>query len=244
MILWQMLHLLLRPCNDFQAKNKSHFFLFQCTTYDLLEKGMEVHIVADAVSSRRCLNFPVAYFYDCESSLHASNKYLKIEKTLLHRLQMQIAFMIPLDDPFWFSFIRFIWKRNPRLRCTADSFCTSWTATCVFFSRSQTDRLFALSRLKQSGAYLTTTEAVLLQLVRDAKHPNFKEVLCRHRQPLFIRRLSLSVYPVTNLAVHPQVLSKVEEENNLTWYGDPVPNMVDAVDRSNTSTLLSFRWSQ
>uniref|UniRef100_A0A3Q4BMZ4 Isochorismatase-like domain-containing protein n=1 Tax=Mola mola TaxID=94237 RepID=A0A3Q4BMZ4_MOLML len=62
-----------------------------CTTFDLLEKGMEVHIVADAVSSR------------------------------------------------------------------------------------QTDRLFALSRLKQSGAYLTTTEAVLLQLVQDAKHPNFKE---------------------------------------------------------------------
>lgn len=32
----------------------------QCTTYDLLEKGMEVHIVADAVSSRRyffCLLF-------------------------------------------------------------------------------------------------------------------------------------------------------------------------------------------
>uniref|UniRef100_A0A3Q2VME4 Isochorismatase domain containing 2 n=1 Tax=Haplochromis burtoni TaxID=8153 RepID=A0A3Q2VME4_HAPBU len=64
-----------------------------CTAFDLLEKGIEVHIVADAVSSR-----------------------------------------------------------------------------------SQTDRLFALSRLKQSGAYLTTTEAVLLQLVQDAKHPNFKEV--------------------------------------------------------------------
>uniref|UniRef100_UPI0037E95224 isochorismatase domain-containing protein 2 n=1 Tax=Semicossyphus pulcher TaxID=241346 RepID=UPI0037E95224 len=64
-----------------------------CTAFDLLERGMEVHIVADAVSAR-----------------------------------------------------------------------------------SQTDRLFALSRLKQSGAYLTTTEAVLLQLVQDAKHPNFKEI--------------------------------------------------------------------
>ncbi|KAM3614460.1 uncharacterized protein V6R79_014786 [Siganus canaliculatus] len=73
-----------------------------CTTFDLLEKGMEVHIVADAVSSR-----------------------------------------------------------------------------------SQTDRLFALSRLKQSGAFLTTTEAVLLQLVPDAKHPNFKEVqkLLAHPSP-------------------------------------------------------------
>lgn len=41
---------------------------------------------------------------------------------------------------------------------------------------SQTDRLFALSRLKQSGAFLTTTEGVMLQLIQDAKHPNFKEV--------------------------------------------------------------------
>ncbi|KAJ8355017.1 hypothetical protein SKAU_G00225840 [Synaphobranchus kaupii] len=76
--------------------------LHQCTTYDLLDRGMEVHIVADAVSSR-----------------------------------------------------------------------------------SQTDRLFALSRLRQSGAYLTTTEAVLLQLVQDAKHPNFKEIqkLLAHPSP-------------------------------------------------------------
>ncbi|XP_030604815.1 isochorismatase domain-containing protein 2 [Archocentrus centrarchus] len=71
-----------------------------CTAFDLLEKGMEVHIVADAVSSR-----------------------------------------------------------------------------------SQTDRLFALSRLKQSGAYLTTTEGVLLQLVQDAKHPNFKEIQKLLTQP-------------------------------------------------------------
>ncbi|XP_022075882.1 isochorismatase domain-containing protein 2 isoform X2 [Acanthochromis polyacanthus] len=73
-----------------------------CTAYDLLEKGMEVHIVADAVSSR-----------------------------------------------------------------------------------SQTDRLFALSRLKQSGAFLTTTEAVMLQLVQDAKHPAFKEIqkLMLHTSP-------------------------------------------------------------
>ncbi|KTG04905.1 hypothetical protein cypCar_00003783, partial [Cyprinus carpio] len=75
---------------------------FICTTYDLLERGMEVHIVADAVSSR-----------------------------------------------------------------------------------SQTDRLFALSRLKQSGAFLSTTEGVLLQLVQDAKHPNFKEIqkLLAHPSP-------------------------------------------------------------
>jgi hypothetical protein len=30
--------------------------------------------------------------------------------------------------------------------------------------------------MKQSGAYLTTCEAMLFQLMGDAKHPNFKEV--------------------------------------------------------------------
>ncbi|XP_078391814.1 isochorismatase domain-containing protein 2 [Cetorhinus maximus] len=43
-------------------------------------------------------------------------------------------------------------------------------------SRSQVDRLMALSRMKQSGAFLTTSEGTLLQLLRDAKHPSFREV--------------------------------------------------------------------
>ncbi|KAM3923902.1 isochorismatase domain-containing protein 2 isoform 1-T2 [Leptodactylus fuscus] len=43
-------------------------------------------------------------------------------------------------------------------------------------SRSQVDRLVALSRMKQSGAYLTTGEGAILQLLQDAAHPKFKEV--------------------------------------------------------------------
>ncbi|XP_026173548.1 isochorismatase domain-containing protein 2 [Mastacembelus armatus] len=50
-------------------------------------------------------------------------------------------------------------------------------------SRSQLDRLFALSRLKQSGAFLTTTEAVMLQLIQDAKDPRFKEIQKLMSQP-------------------------------------------------------------
>ena len=41
-------------------------------------------------------------------------------------------------------------------------------------SRSMTDRKFALERLKQSGAFLTTCEAVILGLAPDAAHPKFK----------------------------------------------------------------------
>ncbi|XP_037675476.1 isochorismatase domain-containing protein 2 [Choloepus didactylus] len=43
-------------------------------------------------------------------------------------------------------------------------------------SRSQVDRLVALSRMRQSGAFLSTSEGLILQLVEDAAHPQFKEV--------------------------------------------------------------------
>ncbi|XP_053118026.1 isochorismatase domain-containing protein 2 isoform X3 [Hemicordylus capensis] len=43
-------------------------------------------------------------------------------------------------------------------------------------SRSQVDRIVALSRLRQSGAFLTTSEGLILQLVRDAAHPCFREI--------------------------------------------------------------------
>lgn len=43
-------------------------------------------------------------------------------------------------------------------------------------SCSQVDRLVAMARMRQSGAFLSTSEALILQLVRDAAHPQFKEV--------------------------------------------------------------------
>lgn len=43
-------------------------------------------------------------------------------------------------------------------------------------SRSQMDRLFAIQRFQHSGATVTTSEAILLQLVGDKDHPSFKEV--------------------------------------------------------------------
>lgn len=43
-------------------------------------------------------------------------------------------------------------------------------------SRSQIDRLVALGRMRQSGAFLSTSESLILQLVRDAAHPQFKEI--------------------------------------------------------------------
>lgn len=43
-------------------------------------------------------------------------------------------------------------------------------------SRSMTDRMFALERLRQSGAFITTSESVLFSLLGSSKHPNFKEV--------------------------------------------------------------------
>lgn len=41
-------------------------------------------------------------------------------------------------------------------------------------SRSMTDRKVALERLKQVGAFLTTSECVILGLAPDAAHPSFR----------------------------------------------------------------------
>lgn len=43
-------------------------------------------------------------------------------------------------------------------------------------SRSQTDRTFALERLRGAGAIITTTESILFQLIADKQHPSFKEI--------------------------------------------------------------------
>ncbi|XP_007955467.1 isochorismatase domain-containing protein 2 [Orycteropus afer afer] len=51
-------------------------------------------------------------------------------------------------------------------------------------SRSQVDRLVALSRMRQSGAFLSTSESLILQLVRDATHPKFKEIMNIIKEPV------------------------------------------------------------
>uniref|UniRef100_A0A8C8Z4C0 Isochorismatase domain containing 2 n=1 Tax=Prolemur simus TaxID=1328070 RepID=A0A8C8Z4C0_PROSS len=50
-------------------------------------------------------------------------------------------------------------------------------------SRSQVDRLVALARLRQSGVFLSTSEGLILQLVQDATHPHFKEIMKIIKEP-------------------------------------------------------------
>uniref|UniRef100_A0A7R9U9A9 Isochorismatase-like domain-containing protein n=1 Tax=Pinguiococcus pyrenoidosus TaxID=172671 RepID=A0A7R9U9A9_9STRA len=43
-------------------------------------------------------------------------------------------------------------------------------------SSRQNDRVTAINRLENAGAVITTAESVLFDMMRDAKHPNFREV--------------------------------------------------------------------
>ena len=43
-------------------------------------------------------------------------------------------------------------------------------------SRVNTERLLSFERMRQSGAFITTSESLLFQLLRDASHPLFREV--------------------------------------------------------------------
>jgi hypothetical protein len=37
--------------------------------------------------------------------------------------------------------------------------------------------------MKQSGAFISTSEAILFELMRDSKHNNFKEISALFKQP-------------------------------------------------------------
>ncbi|XP_005108331.1 isochorismatase domain-containing protein 2 [Aplysia californica] len=43
-------------------------------------------------------------------------------------------------------------------------------------SRSLVDRMYALQRMREVGAHLTTSESILLGLLKDAAHPKFRQV--------------------------------------------------------------------
>eukprot|EP00041_Stephanoeca_diplocostata_P039654 m.1637346 g.1637346 ORF g.1637346 m.1637346 type:complete len:209 (+) comp25726_c0_seq1:395-1021(+) len=43
-------------------------------------------------------------------------------------------------------------------------------------SRSHTDRMIAIERMRQAGAFVTTHESVLFELMRSSTHPSFKTV--------------------------------------------------------------------
>ncbi|KAM9960050.1 hypothetical protein ACTFIW_007283 [Dictyostelium discoideum] len=44
-------------------------------------------------------------------------------------------------------------------------------------SNNNNDRLVALERMRQSGAFITTTESIIFQLTRDATHKSFKSIV-------------------------------------------------------------------
>ncbi|XP_028635272.1 isochorismatase domain-containing protein 2 [Grammomys surdaster] len=51
-------------------------------------------------------------------------------------------------------------------------------------SQSEMNRLVALSRMKQSGVFLSTSEVLILQLLKDAAHPQFKEIQKILKEPV------------------------------------------------------------
>ncbi|OBS66772.1 hypothetical protein A6R68_04664, partial [Neotoma lepida] len=51
-------------------------------------------------------------------------------------------------------------------------------------SRSEINRLVALDRMRQSGVFLSTSEALILQLMKDTAHPKFKEIQKIIKEPV------------------------------------------------------------
>jgi hypothetical protein len=64
---------------------------------------------------------------------------------------------------------------SQRYSCVLSSHLSFTLLVFITFFRPY-DRHVALNRLKEAGAVLTTSESIVFDLMRDAKHPNFKQV--------------------------------------------------------------------
>ena len=43
-------------------------------------------------------------------------------------------------------------------------------------SRTMTERLMGFERIRQSGGFITSSESIFFMLMKDAKHPKFRDV--------------------------------------------------------------------
>lgn len=50
-------------------------------------------------------------------------------------------------------------------------------------SQRHFDRMIALERMKQSGVFVSTSESILFELMRDSKHSHFKEISALFKEP-------------------------------------------------------------
>ncbi|XP_048647629.1 isochorismatase domain-containing protein 2 isoform X4 [Marmota monax] len=70
-------------------------------------------------------------------------------------------------------------ERGLQVHIVVDACSSRSMDPCPLFlglAYSQVDRLTALARMRQSGAFLSTSEGLIMQLVRDAAHPKFREM--------------------------------------------------------------------
>lgn len=69
-------------------------------------------------------------------------------------------------------------------------------ADCISSTRSF-DRSVALSRLSSSGAFLTSAESLVFQVLRDSKHPKFRE--CSHMVKEHAKHISSEAHELASL---------------------------------------------
>ena len=136
------------------------------------------------------------------SELDITNASLKIEKTeftmfnkevkeFLEKKGLKDVVLFGVEVIFFFQknlLIR-IWSFNKLINIFKTHVCILQTALNLLkngysvhlvadacSSRSLTDRLFALERLRQMGCVVTTHESVIFQLLGDKNHEKFKEI--------------------------------------------------------------------
>lgn len=72
---------------------------------------------------------------------------------------------------------------NTAIDCLENLDCNVHVLVDCCSSRQAKDRFYAFDRMKQAGAFLNTSESVLLSLIGDKEHPSFKDIQKIIREP-------------------------------------------------------------
>lgn len=118
------------------------------------------------------------------------NTVLKIKESLLPETKFfEKTSFSALDSQDLFEHLKNIQRKQIIIFGIETHICVSQSANAlveagyeVFVvsdacgSRAETEHLAGLSRMKDNGVKTVTTEIVLFELLKSAKHPNFKEI--------------------------------------------------------------------